>query len=73
MSRRLAIAHAISISKIYFCVSRAAVGEEEAVTDGAARTLRALADKLNEQEIETPRGGQRGPSSVHNLLARIAA
>ena len=43
------------------------------MTDGAARTLRALADKLNEQEIETPRGGQRGPSSVHNLLARIAA
>jgi len=33
LSRRLAIAHAISISKIYFCVSRAAVGEEEAVTD----------------------------------------
>lgn len=36
-------------------------------------SLRAIADKLNEEEIETPRGGQWGPSSVRNLLARVGA
>lgn len=40
--------------------------------DGAT-SLRAIAARLNEQEIETPRGGQWGPSSVRNLLVRIAA
>jgi len=34
-------------------------------------SLRAIADRLNEGEIETPRGGTWGPSSVRNLLARI--
>jgi DNA invertase Pin-like site-specific DNA recombinase len=34
-------------------------------------SLRGLAEALNEHEMETPRGGQWGPSSVRNLLARI--
>ena len=34
-------------------------------------SLRRIAHKLNEGEIETPRGGQWGPSSVRNLPARI--
>jgi DNA invertase Pin-like site-specific DNA recombinase len=36
-------------------------------------SLRGIADALNENDIETPRGGAWGPSSVRNLLARIAA
>lgn len=36
-------------------------------------SLRAIADALNADEIETPRGGAWGPSSVRNLLARLAA
>ena len=40
--------------------------------DGAT-SLRAIADALNTNEIETPRGGTWGPSSVRNLLARIEA
>lgn len=38
-----------------------------------ATTLGAIADALNDNEIETPRGGKWGPSSVRNLLARISA
>jgi hypothetical protein len=33
-------------------------------------SLRGIADALNANEIETPRGGAWGPSSVRNLLAR---
>jgi Recombinase len=36
-------------------------------------SLRGIADALNANDIETPRGGAWGPSSVRNLLARIAA
>jgi hypothetical protein len=36
-------------------------------------SLRGLAEALNANEIETPRGGAWGPSSVRNLLARIDA
>lgn len=36
-------------------------------------SLRAIADALNADEIETPRGGTWGPSSVRNLLARLQA
>lgn len=39
--------------------------------DGA-RSLRTLAAALNEAEVETPRGGTWGPSSVRNVLSRIA-
>jgi hypothetical protein len=34
-------------------------------------SLRAIADAFN--DIETPRGGAWGPSSVRNLFARVAA
>ena len=33
-------------------------------------TLRGIAEALNENEVETPRGGSWGPSNVRNLLAR---
>jgi len=36
-------------------------------------SLRAIGRKLIEQEMETPRGGQWGPSSVRNLIARMSA
>lgn len=41
-------------------------------TEGVT-SLRRIAERLNEGEVETPRGGQWGPSSVRNLLARIEA
>jgi hypothetical protein len=34
-------------------------------------SLRSIADALNANDIETPRGGAWGPSSVRNLLARL--
>jgi DNA invertase Pin-like site-specific DNA recombinase len=34
-------------------------------------SLRAIASRLNEHELETPRGGQWGPSNVRNLLSRL--
>ena len=34
-------------------------------------SLRAIAGSLNANEIETPRGGNWGPSSVRNLLGRL--
>lgn len=39
--------------------------------DGAT-SLRAIAEKLNADQIETPRGGSWGPSNVRNLLSRMA-
>jgi DNA invertase Pin-like site-specific DNA recombinase len=36
-------------------------------------SLRAIGRKLNEHEMETPRGGEWGPSSVRNLIARMMA
>ena len=38
-----------------------------------ATSLPAIARELNERGIVTPRGGQWHPSSVRNLLARLAA
>src|SRR5260370_40265035 len=46
------------------------VGQLQA--DGVT-SLRGIADALNANDIETPRGGAWGPSSVRNLLARIDA
>jgi len=34
-------------------------------------SLRAIAGCLNANDIETPRGGAWGPSSVRNLLSRL--
>src|SRR5262249_10627362 len=34
-------------------------------------SLRAIADSLNENDIETPSGGAWGPSSVRNLVGRL--
>ncbi|MBX7482839.1 recombinase family protein [Qipengyuania qiaonensis] len=36
-------------------------------------TLAGMAKELNEMQMRTPRGGQWHPSSVRNLLARLAA
>ncbi|NYH95533.1 recombinase family protein [Novosphingobium marinum] len=40
---------------------------------GGATSLPAIARELNERGIVTPRGGKWYPSSVRNLLARMAA
>jgi len=40
-------------------------------TEGVT-SLRAIGSKLSERDIETPRGGLWGPSSVRNLLARMS-
>lgn len=40
---------------------------------GGAQSLPAIAKELNERGIVTPRGGKWYPSSVKNLLARLAA
>jgi hypothetical protein len=36
-----------------------------------ATTVRAIAAELNRQGIQSPRGGEWSPSSVHRLLGRI--
>jgi DNA invertase Pin-like site-specific DNA recombinase len=43
---------------------------EHAKANGAS-SLRAIAAALNEADVEAPRGGPWGPSSVRNVLARL--
>ncbi len=49
------------------------VAEVAAVRDAGARSLREIAQGLNQRHIEAPRGGAWHPSGVRRLLARLEA
>ena len=52
--------------------NRRGEGAERGPCGGTGMTShRAIAGSLNANEIETPRGGNWGPSSVRNLLGRL--